>query len=384
MSKQLSENTLNNEETLINELLVFFGDLNDEIIRTLEQDKIKIKDLPTFQIELKQIIADQYEEFKTIIGTNVINTFITASNLTEAKLVVKEKEIIIDTVINSDKLPETPVTQNMPITPTKVESNIDDTPYALKKKKLVKKITNTLDKWLNKEEVQEKLDKYIVEPVKTFTQSTTDKFKTILGETLRQGVRDSLETPELLFKIVPNEACLEFLENHVFTASAETMSRVEDNIMDIIKQGTEDGQHPYEVARELKTEFEDLTNVQARRIGRTEILRAENEAKWQRFQENETVEYVQWFNAMDDSSREDHAAQHEMITILGNPFPNGQRYPYDENSEPGDYINCRCDLEAFYPEAFLVPPPGADCWYEEEMVPQDTIPMGEEAGTYPI
>lgn len=299
--------------------------------------------LPLLKQDLQQIILDNYEDYKLIIGKQAVETFIDTDEKVDKLCELKEKEVITDTLLNYDDMKELPpVVEDavLPLSPV-VKAN----PFG----NIIGGAWNFIRNIFNKD---------------------TGDVLTSFAERVTSGVRNSLETPSLLLDIVPDETVLEYLEERVFVASERTMQRVNDKIYSIIKEESEiEGKHPYEISKTLQKEYEGFKEYETKRIARTEVLRAKNESNWQRLNLNETVEYVQWFiGKLDSNSRREHVAQDGLITRLGESFPNGQRYPYDPRSAPGDYINCRCDLRAYYPEFGSEPPSGATWWTESEMV----------------
>ena len=354
MSEKLSENISQKEQNLQNELEAWFNNLTEYVLSNVDIDYYNTYGWGLLKYELNHIIMeDFYEDYKTILGTNAIKTFTKTDEVIEEQLAVQEKEVIIDTLINYDTL--APIYEP---TVTTIEPASKNIQVANKKLSKVKKLFQTTLDYFRKP--------YFI----NFEKEEAEGIINDLASAVSTGVTNTLETPDKLFKIIPNESVLEYLENRVFVATQKTMEKVGDNIYDIIKHSAEiEGQHPYQVAEVLRDEFTQLSKNESKKIARTEILRSKQEATWQRLNNNETVEYIKWIvTVVDNNSRDDHVDQGDMITYIGNEFPNGQRYPYDETGDPGDYINCRCDQEAFYPSLGLVPPPDMDCWMEEDML----------------
>ena len=378
ISEELSENVLEAEETLTNNLSDWFTSLTDNII-----DSISFDDLNTYGVAIarpiiEEKVADAEEDYKIIIGEQVIKTFNTTSEKVDEQLIIKENGLIIDTLINYDNLNVAPV-NNISPSPVTSKKSIDNIQSSYKKK-IAHTIQTVLDKFFPKpsKNTQTSLDTFTPYGATPRMDSNSTSFINDIINSITEGVHNTLTTPELLFNRIPNQTVLDYLESRVFEASPQTLARVTDKIYNIIsKEAEQEGKHPYEIAQTLKEQFNQLKTYEAKRIARTEVLRSKNEANWQRLNNNETVELVQWvIGVEDDNSREEHVAQNLMITYIGNQFPNGQRYPYDENSEPGDYINCRCGLEAYYPDIRYSPPEGAEYWFEEDMIYSNEVDMG--------
>lgn len=336
-----------------------FNNICEDIIGRLDFEYLLDYGTVLAKQEINQVILDYLEEYKVIVGEEVISIFDTTSDKVDEQLVIQENIQLIDFISDNDALQY--VNKNLTVVPPRLdkkdESSIDKSDKKLDLSSTFQDLLNRFADWFN---------------LSPLTAEATTPYVEDIMQTVGRGVLNSVNTPEQLFKIIPNEQVLNFLDNRVFVASENTLQKVGRNIYNIIGRTAEkEGLHPYDVADILRNEFVELTEVESRRIARTEILRSKNEAKWQRLNNNETVEYIQWIATVDEFSRDDHAEQADMITYMGNAFPNGQRYPYDETGDPGDYINCRCDYEAFYPDFTLMPPPDAEYWFEEDMVPND-------------
>lgn len=344
------------EDTLNSRLVGMFDELIDDLINTLDFEYLAEYGTFLARQDIDQVMMDYLEEYKVIVGEEVIRIFETASEQVEKQLIIQEDGLLIDFIANNDNLNY--VNKNLKNTSSEVDKDSSSGVHQSSKKIDFSSTFNTL---------LEKFSNFLSIPK---PPSSAVTYIENVMQNITPAVHESVNVPELLFNIIPNEQVLKFLDERVFVASESTLQKVGRNIYKIIgKTAENEGLHPYDVAKILRKEFEDLTRVESRRIARTEILRSKNEAKWQRVLNNETVEYIQWIATVDEFSRDDHAEQADMITYTGNAFPNGQRYPYDETGDPGDYINCRCDYEAYYPDVGLMPPEGADYWFEEDMVP---------------
>lgn len=340
------------------------------------------------ETQIKQIYTDNLEDYKVILGKQVIKTYDNIDTITQKQIRQQEKQIITNAVTNNT-IYNNQLSYNKEVdTANKnmaqkriIENRALMTPI---KSLLGKKtVQTTIDQFMKKTgKIQSTIDDYLYKPLEKNITQIANSLVSSFKESIMDGVLESVNTPEKLFEIIPNEKVMDFFENRLFVASEKTMNRVSDNIYNIIsKESQQEGKHPYEIARTLKQEFNQLNTMESKRIARTEVLRARNQTQYDRYLANETVEFVRWrVSVIDDNSREEHVEQADLITYLGNEFPNGQRYPYDENSEPGDYINCRCGLEAFYPDPFYVPPANADVWYAEDMQMMNNPPLDSLAG----
>ena len=172
-----------------------------------------------------------------------------------------------------------------------------------------------------------------------------------------------------IFEYEVDQAVIDYMSKEVFIASSSTMERVTQEIYDIIKETyAEQGEGTKPTAEAITERFQELKNYEAERIARTETLKAQGQANYQRLLNNETVEYKQWMATSDNRTRDSHANQDEQITYVDGVFENGQECPGDTNADIEEWINCRCDLVAYYPEPGMVAPAGMEYWFEDDMV----------------
>lgn len=187
------------------------------------------------------------------------------------------------------------------------------------------------------------------------------KIKTNWLEKLLKDIIDTGQTP--------NQKVIDYLTKKVFKGSQRTIARITDRIYNIIQnESIKKGNGPREVARKIRDVFQKLSKSESERIARTEIMTARNTSMYQELLNDDTVEYIQWIATEDENTRDSHAEQNGMIIRQGDTFPNGCMYPGDDTADPSEFINCRCTLVPFYPDAGYVPPIGADYWFEEDMV----------------
>lgn len=183
----------------------------------------------------------------------------------------------------------------------------------------------------------------------------------------RQQITRLIRGEEQLFEYEVNHAVIDYMTENTFQASESIMQRVTSQVYDIIREGIgEEGQGIDQVAQRIQEESVDIANHEAVRIARTETLKAKGEANFQRLMANETVEYKTWMATHDDHTRESHAQLDGQITYKTDPFENGLMYEGDTNGEIEEWINCRCEVVAYYPEVEYVPPPGEPWWYEDD------------------
>lgn len=177
-----------------------------------------------------------------------------------------------------------------------------------------------------------------------------------------------------------DEAIIEYMSNNVFIASESTLSRVTQKVYDIIKEEYgEKGEGARSVAEKIQERFTELKDFEAERIARTETLKAQGHATYNRLLNNPNVEYIQWISTVDDRTRDSHLELDGEITFADGTgvFSNGLKFPGDTSGDPEEWMNCRCDIIAYIPDVGFVPPEGATSWFEDEMLFDTSLEIPE-------
>lgn len=160
----------------------------------------------------------------------------------------------------------------------------------------------------------------------------------------------------------------EELLERTFTASKRTLARVTRNINEILTQGYTSGKGINVIAQAMTTRFNQLETWEAKRIARTEIHNAHNNAVMKTY-ETLGVEYTQWVAADDDRTRESHVEINGEIIPMGGTYSNGLAYPGDTNGDIEEWINCRCSNAPFVMPYGMMAPPGMEQFREEDLIP---------------
>ena len=240
------------------------------------------------ETQIKQIYTDNLEDYKVILGKQVIKTYDNIDTITQKQIRQQEKQIITDAVTNNT-IYNNQLSYNKEVTTANknnmaqkriIENRALMTPI---KSLLGKKtVQTTIDQFMKKTgKIQSTIDDYIYKPLEKNITQIANSLVSSFKESIMDGVLESVNTPEKLFEIIPNEKVMDFFENRLFVASEKTMNRVSDNIYNIIsKESQQEGKHPYEIARTLKQEFNQLNTMESKRIARTEVLRARNQTQY--------------------------------------------------------------------------------------------------------
>ena len=160
----------------------------------------------------------------------------------------------------------------------------------------------------------------------------------------------------------------EELLNRVFNASKRTLARVTEDINVILTKGYTSGKGINIVAQAMTTRFQQLETWEARRIARTEIHNAHNNAVMRTY-ETLGVEYTRWNAADDDRTRESHAELDGEIIRMGDTYSNGLSYPGDTSGDIEEWINCRCGNVPFVMPLGMMAPPDMEQFREEDLIP---------------
>lgn len=162
------------------------------------------------------------------------------------------------------------------------------------------------------------------------------------------------------------------LANDTFTASQNTLNRVDSNINEILLDGYKSGVGINEVSRQITERFDQLRTWEAKRIARTEIHTAQNMGVMNSY-ESLGVEYTQWIAASDDRTRESHIEVDREIIPIGSTYSNGLAFPGDTSGPIEEWINCRCSNAPFVLPAGMMAPSFSP-FREEDLV---EIPVNE-------
>ena len=164
------------------------------------------------------------------------------------------------------------------------------------------------------------------------------------------------------------EEAEEELLTKTFIASQRTIARVASDINQIITTGYTSGKGINVVAQMLQTRFQQLETWEAKRIARTEIHNAHNNAVMKTY-ETLNVEYTQWIAADDDRTRESHIEVDREIIRIGDTYSNGLAYPGDTSGPIEEWINCRCSNAPYVMPYGMMAPPGQQQFREEDLIP---------------
>lgn len=198
----------------------------------------------------------------------------------------------------------------------------------------------------------------------TIRQAQQGRDRTLQEAGLYTILRDKVPLPDHTYNLIKNRA---------FEASAQTLTRMRGDVMEVLAQSYREGHGIDKAANLLKDKFVSMRDYELVRIARTEINSGQNQGAYETEREFH-INYHMWWSADDDRVRDgttsdaDHTYMHGQIVRVGEPFSNGLLYPGDMSGPIEEWINCRCRLVPFLmPEGFTAPPQGF--FYEEDLIP---------------
>lgn len=127
----------------------------------------------------------------------------------------------------------------------------------------------------------------------------------------------------------------------------EVNKTTEKDLAKQLSEGATNDEGIDQIAERVKGVYSKATTSRAETIARTETLNAINDSQLQVYNDDETVEKVQWVSATDERTRGDHLALNGKTIKKGKKFNlSGYKIdrPQDSILPAGESINCRCSL----------------------------------------
>ncbi len=109
--------------------------------------------------------------------------------------------------------------------------------------------------------------------------------------------------------------------------------------------GFEVGESIQQLTKRIEGYFTDSITSRAKMISRTEVIAASNAGAVDRYGK-EGVQRKEWFAAMDERTRDTHAAADGQIVGIDDDFKvGGDSMPAPgQGNDPSENINCRCTI----------------------------------------
>jgi hypothetical protein len=112
----------------------------------------------------------------------------------------------------------------------------------------------------------------------------------------------------------------------------------------VVAQGQLEGWGYEQTGREIRKQIGFSNVYRGERIARTELLSSANVGSIEGARSSNVPMEKQWNTALDERTRESHAALNGQRISMDAVFSNGLDYPGDVNGEAEEVINCRCFL----------------------------------------
>ena len=190
-------------------------------------------------------------------------------------------------------------------------------------------------------------------------------FKAVNRRKLIKGIRTIANRLNLFGTLDDAE---EELLQRTKTFSKRTLARITSDINQLLTTGYTEGVGINVVASTITRRFDQLETWEAKRIARTEIHNAHNNAVMKTY-DVLGVEYTQWIAADDDRTRESHIEVDREIIPMGGTYSNGLSYPGDTSGPIEEWINCRCSNAPYVMPYGMMAPPGMEQFREDDLIP---------------
>ncbi len=118
-----------------------------------------------------------------------------------------------------------------------------------------------------------------------------------------------------------------------------------DAIRKALAEGFAEGESIQQLTKRIEGYFEGNAKARATMIARTETIAASNAGAVDRYAK-EGIQQKEWFAAMDERTRDTHAAADGQIVGIDENFRvGGDSMPAPgQGSDPAENINCRCTV----------------------------------------
>jgi SPP1 gp7 family putative phage head morphogenesis protein len=161
-------------------------------------------------------------------------------------------------------------------------------------------------------------------------------FTPLIGDSMEVGGRLALSNLGIEREYETARDVVKLRTNRLATNMNETTWK---SLRKTIYTGVSEGETINQITDRVK-EVYNVRTTSARRIARTEVTGAVNEATFDEYQKV-GVQMKQWVGG----ERETHVENASVGPIpMGAVFPNGQQYPGDPAGGASEVINCRCTL----------------------------------------
>lgn len=164
---------------------------------------------------------------------------------------------------------------------------------------------------------------------------------------LRNAVKAGMITTKELYNLGFTEADIDlYIENNIsqYVANQADIINTTTSVLLLKKMtaATEEGLTGLEFVERVDESMRVVQNARIPLISEVEAHSGYHFGAYESFRKGK-IKRVQWLTSMDERVRPSHAMQNNMVKILGEVFPNGQKYPGDM-TVPDEAYYCRCVL----------------------------------------
>lgn len=171
---------------------------------------------------------------------------------------------------------------------------------------------------------------------------------------MRHGYKSSISSRPMTFPNIKAHAKLkEVGAQHITSITNTTRKQINKLMADSFAEQVDPG----EMASRIRDVFDNISSGRAMTIARTETLTAVSlgqDLKAQEFKEAYPKEAARmkriWVSAQDERVRDTHVMMDGEMVEVGEPFPNGLKFPRDPDGDASEIINCRCTSIEYLPE----------------------------------
>lgn len=153
-----------------------------------------------------------------------------------------------------------------------------------------------------------------------------------IEEIFNRGMHRTYQGLGIDFDVKPEMAAAYVREAGIYLQNSPDVVKNE-----IIKYLESNNETIEDVAKEISKKWDKASRNSARRIARTETTKAYSKGRMKGMEEL-NIKKQQWITANDEDVRDEHQINNGVIREVGQPFPNGERYPGESS------INCRCTI----------------------------------------
>ena len=134
------------------------------------------------------------------------------------------------------------------------------------------------------------------------------------------------------------------LERSLTLAKSINMTTM-DAIRKALAEGYTEGESIQQLTKRIEGYFEGNSKVRATMVARTETIAASSMGAQDRY-DKEGIQQKEWFAAMDERTRDTHAAANGQIVGIDENFKVGgdSMQGPGQGNDPAENINCRCTV----------------------------------------